>query len=292
MSKNFLLRQFLKVGGSFLASASIAIGALCPIVLNSSKALADSFQLGIPTEAVNALQSLDSQKINPKAIAFAPNGGWVILYGNNNYNAKNIPQKAVDTLKMLHDQDSRNVINSITFTPAGEWVIVYNNNGLYPSDNFPQVIYDQLLTLHNKKSTIQTIAFAPDGAWVIVYDKNGFTPSINFPKEANDKLLALNKQAATIQTVINTVAFSPNGGFAIIYNTTQYYLSQNNIPPNLSNAIEQYHKTPYSLVNIAFTPTNGCALLYQNVGLGLTNLNTPELLGPPVFTGIINNIHF
>ena len=74
MSNN-LVRQIVKVGGSFFVGASIAIGTLCPIVLNSSRALADDvYSLDIPTDAANELKTLANEGINPKTIAFTPDG--------------------------------------------------------------------------------------------------------------------------------------------------------------------------------------------------------------------------
>lgn len=86
MSNNFLVRQILK--------ASIAIGILSPIVLNSSQALADTiYTTNIPTEAVDDLKNINERGISPKTITFIPNGGYIILYGKNGVagSTNNIP---------------------------------------------------------------------------------------------------------------------------------------------------------------------------------------------------------
>lgn len=77
MSNNFLVRQILKAGGSFFVGASIVIGTLCPIVLTSSQALADSTGVNIPSDANKTLGDLILQGITPTTIAFTPNGKWI-----------------------------------------------------------------------------------------------------------------------------------------------------------------------------------------------------------------------
>ncbi|MHC5728139.1 MAG: hypothetical protein ACYTXY_29235, partial [Nostoc sp.] len=69
MSNNFLVRQILKAGGKFFVVASIAIGTLCPIVLSSSRVLADSTTLGIPSDAQQALLNLVLQGVLADTIA-------------------------------------------------------------------------------------------------------------------------------------------------------------------------------------------------------------------------------
>ncbi|MHC5824078.1 MAG: hypothetical protein ACYT04_51650, partial [Nostoc sp.] len=105
MSNNFLVRQILKAGGKFFVGASIAIGTLCPIVLSSSRVLADSNQQGIPTAAASELQTLANQGINPNTIAFTPNGEWIVLYNNNDAAwSTNFPHDAVNEILALNKQ--------------------------------------------------------------------------------------------------------------------------------------------------------------------------------------------
>ena len=136
MSNNFLVRQIMSAGGSFFVGASIAIGTLSPIVLTSSRVLADSYQQGIPTVAASELQTLANQGINPKTIAFTPNGEWIVLYNNNSavYYSTNIPQTAINAMKeVINAGDS---LTNIAFNPDNGSALLYQTADSQDLQNF------------------------------------------------------------------------------------------------------------------------------------------------------------
>ena len=257
MSNN-LVRQILKAGGSLFVGASIAIGTLSPIVLNSSRVLADATYSNIPTDAQNNLNNLDilHQNINAKSIAFTPNGGYAILYKKNDAVGNNLPPAFVSAIQALQQQDS--TINTIAFTPSGEGVIIYDDYGYSTSNNFPQDALDELATLNQQGSIINNIAFTPNGEWVIIFDGNGYSTSDNFPQDVLNKLATLNQQGSTI----NSVAFNPNGGWAILYDKNGY--AYNGISKTAADAIVAKSNLKDGLINIAFTPSNGYVLLFSD----------------------------
>ncbi|MEH1840570.1 MAG: hypothetical protein V7L20_17830 [Nostoc sp.] len=253
------LGKFKKVTTSFFVGASI--GILSPIIFTSSRALAASSQIGIPTGAATALQTLANQGITPKTIAFAPNAGWVILNGNNGWNSENIPQEATKLLSTLTLNKQNSTINTIAFTRSGEWVIIYDGNAFSWSTNFPKDVVNQLKTLNQNKSTINTVAFTPNGQWIILSNGgNTANWSTNFPKDAVNEIKAIYK----IYPYIKTIAFTPNGAWVIFYangygNTGYAYSS--GISQLATSTIVNDSKAGYRLINIAFTPSNGWALL-------------------------------
>ncbi len=272
MSNNFLVRQIWRVGGRFFVGASIAIGTLCPIVLNSQKVLAYEKGMGVPPDAQQALVNLTLQGEQPNTIAFAPNGGWAILNRTDGYVTNNLPSAALNELATLHQQKSS--INSIAFTPQGEWVIIYGTNAYFSSANFPPDALNQLKTINQKKLTINQIAFTPDGNWVIIANNgNNAYWSTNFPQDVIAKIQTIYQQPPTIYQPIISIAFTPNsewiiianGGYSIYYsaNFPQIIVSTINqlipVPPNAPGGT--YYDS--NLLNIGFTPSNGWALLYN-----------------------------
>ena len=191
MSNNFLVRQILKASGSFFVGASIALGTLSPIVLNSSRVLAASAWVGIPNYAARELQTLDNQGIKPKTIAFTPDGEWVILYNKNGAAwSTNFPPNAVNEILALNKQGS--TINNIAFTPNGEWVIIYDGNGIINSDNFPQAALDELAALNKQGATISSVAFTNNGGFAIIFGRNG-SYYYKIPQNAINELVSLSK---------------------------------------------------------------------------------------------------
>ena len=262
MSNN-LVRQTLKTGSSFFVGALMAIGTLCPIVLNSSRALAGySYTSDIPTEAGNDIQALDKQNIHP-TIAFTPTGEWVIIYNDNSaVGSKNFPGDAASEIQAL--EKGNILINTIAFTPKGEWVIIANNNVPIGSKNFPGDAASVLQTLQKQGSTIDCIAFTPNGEWVIIGNK-GFNAywSKNLPQDVSNEINTIlqNYSIHGITYTIQRVVFAPNGGWGIIYNGGSNFTSSN-IPQELSDTIKTELNLSEHPLNIAFTPKNGWVLEY------------------------------
>ncbi len=268
MSKNFSLRNFLKTGSSLVASVSIAISVLSPIVVNSSKALADSTtSVGTSVEVNNALQDLANKGISPSQIAFAPNGGWVIIYRNYGYISHNLPQDILDKLSDLNKQQLN--IDYIAFTPTGEWVIIYGSSdtNYIASQNLPQEAVTALSDIRTKHGEFFAIAFGPNGSFIFVYDLNKFSVSENISPQIVADLSSKMKNE-----IISTVAFSPNGSFIVISSGNGTYRTQG-IPQNLIDEINEIVqnnvKNPSTnnkvITSVSFTNDNNWALLYHKV---------------------------
>ncbi len=76
----------------------------------------------IPTNAIEKLNSLISTGAKIGTMAFAPNGGWVIIKDQNGAIWDNIPSSLVERIRTLNQPNS--VISTIAFAPNGGWVIV------------------------------------------------------------------------------------------------------------------------------------------------------------------------
>lgn len=261
MSNNFLVRQILKTGSNFFVGASIVIGALCPIVLTSSRALAGyAYTNNIPTDAANEIKTLDNKGITPNTIAFTPDGGWVILYNKNSAAWNNIPPDAANAILTLNKQGS--TINTIAFTPKGQWIIIYNGNGVHWSGNFPQDAANAILTINKQGKTIDCVAFTSTGEWVIIGNEgyNAYL-SKNFPQVVSNEINSILRRSVTQIFSIQSVVFAPNGGWGIIYNGGSNFTSSN-IPQPLTYTINTELQFSQHPLVVAFTPKNGWVLEY------------------------------
>ncbi len=124
----------------------------------------------VPQEAVNLLIPLGRKAANYYPafsfdIAFAPNGGWVILYGRNGYYAHNTSQETINVLNSLRKRDR--IINSIAFAPNGGWVVIYNNFGYY-ARNVSQATINSLGRMYKSVSFLSYIAFTPSNASILL----------------------------------------------------------------------------------------------------------------------------
>ncbi|MBO3463275.1 WD40 repeat domain-containing protein [Aetokthonos hydrillicola] len=149
----------------------------------------------------------------------------------------------------------------IAFTATGEWVIFSNNTSYVNwSNNFPQIIYNQLKSLVQQNIYINTIAFTPDGqSAILVYgvNNNFFMP---FGKGFPSLFYYHLAQARQSQRAIKTIAFTPNGGWIILAGNNDIYQSEN-IPLDLLNALYDYRRQNLIINDIAFTSNGGWVIL-------------------------------
>lgn len=163
-----------------------------------------------PHDAINALAPIIQKAFNIKSIAFAPNGGFAIIYGENGYSTKDIPQDAVVELSTLYKQGS--TIKSIAFSPNGGWVILCDTNGAYWSTNIPPEAANAILIKHNAGYNLTNIAFTPDGS-----DKSAITPT---NKRLSQFLLASQKSAFSHYQ-------ASDNGWVLLYQTADSQAIQN-----------------------------------------------------------------
>jgi len=114
----------------------------------------ESINIGQP--AFDKLIELFKEGHKPKSIAFAPEGGWVILYDKSNYWAEGIPKKAYDKIVELAKKAVE--LKSAAFARNGGWAILYNKNSV-ASNNIPKEAEQALKDLAKKGVQINSLTF-------------------------------------------------------------------------------------------------------------------------------------
>jgi uncharacterized protein YkwD len=141
---------------------------------------------GIPAGAAQKLGEVVNAGL--KSIAFTPNGGWAILYGNNGYSFANIPDAAAQKLGDLAIAGQS--LKSIAFTTDGGWAILYGANG-FAWGGIPDGAVQKLGDLANAGQSLKSIAFGPGGGWAILQEPGGggTTATPGGPTDADLKAL-------------------------------------------------------------------------------------------------------
>ncbi|MFN2454027.1 MAG: hypothetical protein ABR577_07375 [Pyrinomonadaceae bacterium] len=67
------------------------------------------------------IEFIDKQ-IAVKQVAFSQNGGWIILFNDNEFESNNIPQELLKLLLEMNRQGKR--IDQVAFAPNGGWVVI------------------------------------------------------------------------------------------------------------------------------------------------------------------------
>jgi len=110
----------------------------------------------IGPDPFDKLGELDKAGHKLKSIAFAPEGGWVILYDKSAYYAKGLPELAFDKIVELGKKNAE--LKSIAFARNGGWAILYNKNSV-AFHNIPKDAEKALNDLTKKGAQIKSVAF-------------------------------------------------------------------------------------------------------------------------------------
>ncbi len=152
--------------------------------------------------------------------------GDVALANRHDYAANYVPNKMLDKLKELYEND--NYIDDVTLTENGLWVILYGTNDAAWSDGIPTGLRDAILEFHNNDYYVRSISCNDKGEWAIVskeYIKTSSTELTNWLKGY------INQHGA-----LWTVTVGEDGIFAVYENG---YAKRGEIPEDLINALRE-----------------------------------------------------
>ncbi len=134
----------------------------------------ESINIGQP--AFDKLVELFKDGHKPKAIAFAPEAGWLIFFDKNGYWGEGIPKPAFDKVEELAKKGVE--LKSAAFARNGGWALIYNKNSV-ASENIPPEAEKALQDLAKKGAPIHSISFMT----------SSFVPLSQDDKETRDEVL-------------------------------------------------------------------------------------------------------
>jgi hypothetical protein len=126
----------------------------------------------VTDEVAQALQKLTEKGEEAKWIAFAPGGGWVILYGKHGHVSRHLPDEANRAIGNLANRENVE-LKSINFAPDGGFVILYGRND-FLATKVPDDIASALKRVQARGGELKSIAFGPGGACVFFYNQTGY----------------------------------------------------------------------------------------------------------------------
>jgi hypothetical protein len=169
----------------------------------------------VPTKANNpAIQQ----------ISFAPDGGWVVLYGYSGFIARNIPQDALNALLLLSSDNY--FLRSIQFDSKGNWVIFFADVGVAFSSGIDRDTVRRISSFIQQGFTYPSLAFNKDDEPLVTWWPNYFWSDWEdtaFEKIIHDELKELRERGSEI----NFVTLTSSKGWAIIYDGNGYVTSAN-----------------------------------------------------------------
>ncbi len=201
----------------------------------------------IPDETRQVIERFQREGHQVKWVAFAPNGGWSVLYGKNGYFNRNIPDE-LHQLMVKYAQEGRE-LKSVAFAPNGGWSLLYDKNG-YFNRNAPDELHQLVVKYAQEGRTLKTIAYAPNGGWSLFYDKNGY-----FNRNVPDELHQLVVKYAQEGRELKSVAYAPSGGWSLFYDKNGYF--NRNVPDPAHQATVSLSQEGRPLRTMAFSSNGG-----------------------------------
>jgi CubicO group peptidase (beta-lactamase class C family) len=159
--------------------------------------------LGLP--ACQKLSELQQERGDVfKAVAFAPSGGWSVLWNQNGYwTIGDAPDAAFKKLGEV--ANSGGTLRSVAYGPNGDWVVLFDKTGVW----YGGVPADLRKTLDNaidNKLTIRCVSFTSLGTWICLTNNGWWTNNLDHP--ACKMIAELDKQ----HKPLHWVAVAPETG--------------------------------------------------------------------------------
>jgi CubicO group peptidase (beta-lactamase class C family) len=139
-----------------------------------------------------------------RCAAFAPMGGWTVLWNRNgNWTQGGTPNEAFKEMQEI--VRSGGALRSVAFGPNGAWVVLFDKTGIR-SGNIPDELSKVLDSAMTKGLPVRCVCFTPTGAWICLTDNGWWTSDVNHP--ASKMIAALEQQ----HQELNWVAVAPEIG--------------------------------------------------------------------------------
>jgi hypothetical protein len=219
---------------AFLKMAGLAAVSTC---LSPPRAQAGGYWgAGVPESALSKLEELHDQGEVIRQVAFAPDNGWVILYGRNGNWRRDIPEKAAETLAKLNW--AKKIYQHISFSPDGGYIFFFTENNQFQdwtSHGMPGGLIRQLRELNQTRTFVKQVAFTKKGGWVILHGFNGFVYD-DIPDEAVAALRKIKREYLPLRNI----AFTEDGGWSILYGTNAYWTS--GVPRRANEKLKEWNQ--------------------------------------------------
>lgn len=155
---------------------------------------------GSPASLATKVPELWKLASDFRALAFRPQGGWVLLYDKNGFAADGIPAGVRARLEQA--QKAGAAFRSFAFTPDGGWVLLTERG--FEGEGLPKPLSDKLAERSRQGVAVRCVAFTSQGDWFLLDDRNEFVSS-NADHPAHKKLAELRAQGQALRWV----AFAP-----------------------------------------------------------------------------------
>lgn len=238
-----------------LASVMFALALLSGGAFAARQASANGYwAYNIPSNAYSAMTELSQRNNTIKSVAFAPNGGWVVVYNRSNLRYEGIPSDLQSRLIDIQESDANVEIKSVAFAPNGGWVVLVNRNGFY-AGGIDQTAFNNLSQLSRGGHELKSVAFAPNGGYVIISDTNGVITH-HVSTGLVNRLTQLNSEERTIKSV----SFGLNDSWAVVFDYNGIYL---NAAQSLADRVSTVWAANQEMTSVSFVPSGGWALVLK-----------------------------
>ncbi len=192
------------------------------------------------TKLKEEIDYISTQKQEIKTISIAPNGDWLVLYGDLGFSYNNIPKSA----KLHLEKNNKNnfLIKDFDFVNDSAWVCLSRHNA-FAMRYVQQNLVEELKTLNKKKENIYQFA-SQNEKWIIIYGK-GKIASYKIEPELQKTISNLKKQ----KRLIKKICFS-NSGWVVLFGKNDY--KTHNVNQDVINELENLKKKDKKINFVVF----------------------------------------
>jgi hypothetical protein len=251
-------RQLLSLVGS-AGLATLPLGAA-----SASSGQFDFFNRRIPDEVHTLMGQVAHRTIT--TLAFAPDGGWVLVTQDGGLFSHDIPPECEQKLRQWLRLGYR--INCVAFPPAGgnSWAIAADRD-VY-ARNIPEECWQRIRLFRDTGGTILQIAFPPKGgnSWFVLSD------SYFYSRNCGTDFYEQAEQYYSEGRKIRQAAFPWRGGWVV---AAENGFAASGIDPECHKKMRELTSKGWQLNNVAFLAGSNGWSLYCRARLTDRSTSTP-----------------
>jgi tetratricopeptide (TPR) repeat protein len=198
---------------------------------------------GIPDRVRKELYRLVKAGQKIKSVSLSATGGFVIVYGKNDFIENGTT--ALLRQKLNEARDGGEEIRRLLMGADGSWLLLKGNGAWYC--NAPQVFIDRMHEMDNQKQNVEAGSFTFQGGYYVVHNTYGYSYN-NIPQNLSD----LAKDLYDKKTAVTHVAFAPNGAWCVIVGTNGFWYA--GTPDKLQAALNRVNSDNATVNVLAFGP--------------------------------------
>ncbi|MGB0864059.1 MAG: caspase family protein [Saprospiraceae bacterium] len=186
----------------------------------------------LPQNMIDKIWELYRKGESIKQVATKSDGGFVILWGQNQAKWSNVPDELSE--KILELNKNGNTIKNIALRDDGAFVILWDRNQAMWTKTVPTKLVEKIKELNKAGDEIKQVVLTDNGDYIIRWGNNQAQWTTSIPSRLVDKIKELNRKG----NKVDYIELTDDDEFVVIWDKNHSYCSDG-IPKPLKKKLRE-----------------------------------------------------